>query len=112
MKLKVYENHKRVIAMGHEFGKRIKVMAVCHDEDIFDVEFGKKLAQFKYKVAKKDAKIADHERYIKALNAAIAECEHEIAAQKAAIDLVTANRNKVVEDMNAFVATKYGHHEG
>ena len=112
MKLKVYENHNRVIALGHQFGKRIKVMAVCHADDTFDADFGKKLAEFKYKIAKKDAKIAEHKRYIKALKAAIAECEHEIAAQEAAIVLVTENRDKVVADKDAFIATKYVHNEG
>ena len=46
------------------------------------------------------------------MKAAIAECEHEIAAQEAAIVLVTENRDKVITDKDAFVATKYAHHEG
>lgn len=112
MKVKVYPNHNRVIAVGHEFGKRIKVISVCQDGDTFDEAFGKKLSELKYKVAKKEAQIADHKRYIKILRDCIAECEHEIASQEAAIEIVTKNRDTAVDEMNNFISTKYAHHEG
>lgn len=112
MKVKVYPNHNRVIAVGHDFGKRIKVISVCQDGDVFDEEFGKKLSELKYKVAKKNAQIADHKRFINELRKCIAECEHEIVSQEAAIEIVSKNRDSAIDEMNKFIATKYTHHEG
>lgn len=112
MKIKVYPNHNRVIAIGYEFGKRIKVISVCQNGDTFDEEFGRKLSELKYRVAKKKAQIDDHKRFIKELRDCIAECEHEIASQEAAIEIVTKNRDAAVEEMNKFIATKYTHNEG
>lgn len=108
MKIKVYENHNRVIATGHEFGKKIKVMAVCNPEDAWDEAFGKKIAEYKYKIAKKNAKIADHKRYIRNLKALIADCEATIAVQENAISMVKANRNAIKAEMDDVLASKFG----
>jgi len=107
MKIKCYPAHNRCIATGYENGRRVKVQAVCSKDDQFDKDFGVQLAALKYKVAKKDARIADHERDIKDLQNLIKACELEIANQKKAIEIVKAHKAEAEQKVTEFLSTKY-----
>lgn len=107
MKIKTYPAHNRCIAVGYENGRRIKVQSVCSKDDTFDAAFGEQLAALKYKVAKKNARIADHERIIKELKAFIRVCETEIANQEKAIEIVKTNKAAAEKNVADFLATKY-----
>lgn len=54
-KYRFYEVGKKVIAVTTYAGKTVRGVAVCHDGDTFDLEFGKKLAAARcnIKVARK-----------------------------------------------------------
>lgn len=67
MKLSVDEKNRRVIAIGSWKGKKVKAIAVCHPEDIFDETKGKKIAKVKYQLKELEAKKSIHESNVKAL---------------------------------------------
>lgn len=70
MKVKVDRTNKIVLAIGSYDGKRIIARAICN-EDEFDEEFGKQLAEARYKVKLNYQKIRKHQKIWSALNAEI-----------------------------------------
>ena len=68
------EKNKTVIAVCRYAGRNVRATAKCHDSDVFDIEFGKRLAQ-----ARCEVKVAK----IKIGNASAKYCESAKAADAA-----------------------------
>ena len=68
------EKNKTVVAVCRYAGRNVRATAKCHDNDVFDIEFGKRLAQ-----ARCEVKVAK----IKIRNASVKYCEAAKAADKA-----------------------------
>lgn len=68
MKIKVDRDNRVVIAKGGFEGKKIVAVAVCHNDDAFDEEFGIQLATKKYNIKKRQAKLRKYEKIISAYN--------------------------------------------
>ena len=67
----VDEKNKKVIAVCHYGGKSIRGVAKCSPEDIFDIEYGKKLAVARAEVKVAQAKIRNAAtKYLAAAKAA------------------------------------------
>ena len=60
-KIYIDEKNKRVIAICRYAGRKIKTIAKCHPDDVFDIEYGTKLknASNKYLEAAKKADEAE-----------------------------------------------------
>ena len=85
MKINVDAKNRRVIASGSFAGKRIKVIAKCNEES-FDREFGKSLAEKKFKIKTEEVKRDMHNRYIKDLYNQINWCEQQISYERGIVN--------------------------
>ena len=81
-KIYIDEKNKRVIAICRYAGRKIKTIAKCHPDDVFDIEYGTKLAiaRGEYKVAKIKIKNASN-KYLEAAKMAD-EAERKYDAMK------------------------------
>lgn len=91
MKINVDAKNRRVIASGSFAGKRIKVIARCN-EDSFDREFGKSLAEKKFKIKSEEVKRDMHNRRIKDFYNDISWCEQQISYER---EIVAALDEKI-----------------
>lgn len=107
MKVKVYPEHKRVIATGIVKGKRIKAIAVCQEGDTFDADFGVSLASQKLKVTEKKALIASHESKIRAAQRKIAHWKSIIETENKIISSLNASLLVEVQNEQKILAQKY-----
>jgi hypothetical protein len=78
MKIIIDEKNKAVIARGSVFGKRVKGVAVAHDGDEFDPDFGEELAMAKYRSNKYWVKALTYDKMIRWHNKMIADHQKEI----------------------------------
>ena len=111
MKIRVYSDQRAIVAVGFEYGKRIKRVAVCRDGDSYDESFGKELASKKFEVAKHQANVQRHKDFIRELEGMIAACKHELESQKTAIELATAKREVAQKELNNLLRSKYPHND-
>lgn len=68
MKIRIDEKNRCVIATGTFHGKRLKAVALCSKDDVFDEEIGKKIVSSRYKILEEEYKRKSHTSYIKALH--------------------------------------------
>ena len=100
MKLSVDEKNRRVIATGSWKGKRVKAIAVCSPEDIFDAEKGKQIAILKYKTKELQAKKAIHFSNIKALEQHIEWANHVLQDERNIYNNMLLRLSKLEKENN------------
>lgn len=92
------KKNKTVIAVCRYAGRNVRATAKCHDSDVFDIEFGKRLAQARCEVKVAKIKIQNAtQKYCDAvdvLNAAMARYE---AMRQYYMDAVDQYDNALVE---------------
>lgn len=102
MKINVDTKNRRVIASGSFAGKRIKAIAKCN-EDSFDREFGKSLAEKKFKIKSEEVKRDMHNKYIKDLYRQISWCEHQISYERGIVNALNEKIGSKKSEYDNFV---------
>lgn len=85
-KYKYYTDDKRVVAVSTYAKKNVRGVAVCNDDDVFDFDFGKKLAKIRC-----DRKI--NEKRLKYLN-------DRVEKFNALIDYFVCDRDNIINLIN------------
>lgn len=78
MRIKVDKKNKTIIAETFLKGKKIKAIAHCHDNDVFDENFGKELAIKKLNIKKEYHKMNWHDKEVRRLEKLIKWAENQI----------------------------------
>ena len=103
MKIRVDNKNKVVIAEGHYRGKKIKTIAKCN-EDVFDEEFGKQLAEKKYDIKEYVARKNYHRKYMNMLHRTVLRCYVLIEEEQNIIDSLNAKISIKEKEINEFVS--------
>lgn len=106
MKVKVDRTNKIVLAIGSYNGKKIIARAICN-EDEFDEEFGKQLAEARYKVKLNYQKMRKHQKIFSALNAEIKRLSAIRSDQVKCITYLYNKHNKLMDICDEIIDRKF-----
>ena len=88
MRVKIDKPNKVVIAEKYFKGKKIRAIARCKEEDMFDEDFGEELAEKKLEIKIISYKIKLHQDRIKEFNHVIKWIDTQIKGDEKLIDIL------------------------
>lgn len=96
-KYRFFQNGNKVIAVSTYAGKTVRGVAICHENDKFDLEKGKEIAATRCAIRIADKRLANAERRIDEAYDSIDRAEHE---KRKAIEFYEDARDAAYEAMN------------
>lgn len=107
MNIIVDEKNKAVIAIGEEFGHKVKGLAIARKGDAFDPEFGTKLATIKYKRNTQFARLTELYRQREEWCDTIDYAEDQINKINDIIEKIENRSDYLEEQVSQTILSKY-----